>query len=199
MPQTFYIVRHGNTFGPGDIVTRVGGRTDLNLSASGQDQADALAQNFAATPFARCLASPLKRTWQTAETILAAQDTPPEIEPCDMLREMDYGPDENQPEEAVRARLGDAALAAWDNRAKLPDGWQLDIPALIRGWHALFAGSQPDGNTLIVTSNGIARFALLAVAGAAHDHRLKLKTGAYGIVRTDTSGSPHIAAWNLRP
>ncbi|HAO37083.1 MAG TPA: histidine phosphatase family protein, partial [Hyphomonas sp.] len=33
------IVRHGNTFDKGDTVTRVGGRTDLPLSASGLAQA----------------------------------------------------------------------------------------------------------------------------------------------------------------
>ena len=43
-----YIVRHGNTFDKGDVVTRVGARTDLGLSSSGQTQAEALAIHFMA-------------------------------------------------------------------------------------------------------------------------------------------------------
>ena len=40
-----YIVRHGNTFDKGDVVTRVGARTDLPLSRSGFAQAEALGAN----------------------------------------------------------------------------------------------------------------------------------------------------------
>ena len=36
-----YIVRHGNTFDRGDVILRVGGRTDIPLSTSGIDQAKA--------------------------------------------------------------------------------------------------------------------------------------------------------------
>ncbi|MEL6754250.1 MAG: histidine phosphatase family protein, partial [Pseudomonadota bacterium] len=45
--QTLYIVRHGNTFDTGDTVLRVGGRTDLPLSTSGEMQATALGIHFA--------------------------------------------------------------------------------------------------------------------------------------------------------
>ncbi|MFZ4686424.1 MAG: histidine phosphatase family protein [Hyphomonadaceae bacterium] len=39
MQTRIFIVRHGNTFDKGDVVTRVGGRTDLPLSTSGSAQA----------------------------------------------------------------------------------------------------------------------------------------------------------------
>ena len=43
MTQTRLVVaRHGNTFGPKDVVTRVGGRTDLPLVASGRPSLDEL-------------------------------------------------------------------------------------------------------------------------------------------------------------
>jgi len=106
------IVRHGNTFDAGDVVTRVGGRTDLPLSSSGQAQAAALARHFAAagTVFATARSSPLKRTRATAEAILAAVRNAPELTTDLFLREIDYGPDENRPEEEVVARIGKAAL-----------------------------------------------------------------------------------------
>ena len=46
MVRKVYIVRHGNTFDKGDVVTRVGARTDLPLSSSGQTQAEQLAAYF---------------------------------------------------------------------------------------------------------------------------------------------------------
>ncbi|MEO1406790.1 MAG: histidine phosphatase family protein, partial [Pseudomonadota bacterium] len=72
-----YIVRHGNTFDKGDIVTRVGARTDLPLSSSGEAQADRLATHFrdiAPNGFTAAYCSELQRTRQTAETILQAYD-----------------------------------------------------------------------------------------------------------------------------
>ena len=52
-----FVVRHGNTFDTGDVVTRVGGRTDLPLSKSGKAQAEKLAAHFAGTRFAAALPS----------------------------------------------------------------------------------------------------------------------------------------------
>ena len=94
MARTLYIVRHGNTFNKGDTVTRVGARTDLPLSSSGQAQAEALADHFRPIAFAQAIAGPLKRTRQTAEAILAEQAAPPELEIGNFLREIDYGPAE---------------------------------------------------------------------------------------------------------
>ena len=46
MNADIYIVRHGNTFDPGDTLLRVGARTDLALSVSGCEQADRLGRHF---------------------------------------------------------------------------------------------------------------------------------------------------------
>lgn len=215
MTATLYIVRHGNTFDKGDVVTRVGGRTDLPLSVSGLAQAAALARHFEGlgTTFATASTSPLKRTRVTAETILAAQTAPPELNVRVFLREIDYGPDENQPEPDVVARIGEAALQAWETQGTPPPGWRVDPHALIGNWQETFRqlGAIP-GNHLIVTSNGIARFALKA-AGADQSHTLKLATGAYGVL--DLKGEVKqghasaslvmaneaitVRAWNVRP
>lgn len=198
-----YIVRHGNTFDKGDTVTRVGARTDLSLSASGRAQADALAAHFSSDgiAFSRALAGPLKRTRETAEAILAAQDTPAPLEIAEFLREIDYGPDENRPEADVIARIGEAALRAWEEDATPPPGWQVDVNALQRDWKALFetlSRKEEVGPVLVITSNGIARFALMA-AGGADGHTLKLKTGAYGILEVGEDGRVRVADWNIRP
>ncbi len=205
MTRSVFIVRHGNTFDKGDTVTRVGARTDLPLSGSGQTQVEQLAAHFAFTQpdgFAAVFASPLQRTQQTANAILAMQDHAPTIETLEFLREIDYGPDENLPEDVVVARIGAAALEAWEADATPPPGWQVDPSELIQAWRDLFTRIAQDRSdarsVLVVTSNGVARFALGAAAGA-DDHPLKLKTGAYGRIDVGPAGDAVVADWNVRP
>lgn len=204
MVQTVYIVRHGNTFNKGDTVTRVGARTDLPLSSSGRLQAAALAEHFSSHKvlFGAAFSSPLLRTTQTAKAIIAAQPGHLEVAALEFLREIDYGKDENKPEAEVVARIGQEAIDLWDTEAILPDGWQVDIAALCEAWKGLFAQIVESGSskpTLVVTSNGIARFALKLAATGAGNHELKLKTGAFGVMQLSTDTPPVILDWNCRP
>jgi len=189
-----YLVRHGNTFDKGDVIRRVGGRTDLPLSVSGKEQAAALGQALAAITFDRALVSPLKRTQMTAEAILAHQSPDLSLEFETDLVEVDYGPDEGRPEAEVVARVGEAAMAAWESDAIVPEGWKVDPAALRASWQRLLRDAT--GTVLIVTSNGMARFVLDVAAndGVAR----KLKTGAYGVL--DGQGDDwRVTDWNLRP
>ncbi len=196
-----FVVRHGNTFDAGDVVTRVGGRTDLPLSNSGRGQAARLAAHFAKTAFAAALASPLERTRATARTILSVRTDAPALLVRPFLREIDYGPDENQPEEAVVARLGEVALKAWDTDGIVPEGWLVDPAAIRDGWRALLAeiaALPDDANVLVVTSNGTARFLPDVVDEKPAGLDRKLKTGAWGELFVAPAAS-RIVAWNLRP
>ena len=206
MSRTIYIVRHGNTFDKGDTVTRVGARTDLPLSSSGVQQAKSLAEYFAAADvqFSRVFSSPLQRTRQTADAINVAQKSPKPVEFLEFLREIDYGVDENRPEPEVVNRIGQAALDRWESSAVVPDGWLLDTQALIRAWTMHFSqlvtSSDDIGPVLMVTSNGIARFALqIASQPVAQNFPLKLSTGAYGVLELNTSGRITAQDWNVRP
>jgi broad specificity phosphatase PhoE len=197
MTSRLIIVRHGNTFDKGDVVTRVGGRTDLPLSVSGRAQAEGLARHFASYAFATARSGPLKRTRETAAAILAAQANPPELTTDLFLREIDYGPDENRPEDEVIVRIGKPALEAWERDFIPPPGWRVDPAALIGNWQETFAElrDQP-GDHLIVTSNGIARFAL--TAAGAHGHEGKLATAAWGVITLEGEEA-RVTEWNLRP
>ncbi|MEZ5953087.1 MAG: histidine phosphatase family protein [Hyphomonas sp.] len=195
------VCRHGNTFDKGDTVTRVGGRTDLPLSISGKAQATALAAHFAGTPFTAAYCSALQRTRETAQAILDACNGSPDLEELPFLREVDYGPDENQPEEEVVARLGEAAIRAWDEDGKVPDGWKVDVAGIRDGWRRLItrASNMPeDAIILVVTSNGVARFLPGVVKDKPADLDRKLKTGAWGEVIVD-GGQSRIVSWNQRP
>ncbi|MCA8901449.1 MAG: histidine phosphatase family protein [Hyphomonas sp.] len=194
------VCRHGNTFDKGDTVTRVGGRTDLPLSTSGLAQAEALGRHFAGTKFAAAYCSTLQRTRQTAEAILATCEDAPPLRVLPFLTEVDYGPDENRPEEDVLARLGAEALAAWDQHAIVPDGWIVDTDTIRDGWRALIedsSGPDTDETILIVTSNGVARFLPGVVDLVPDGLDLKLKTGAWGEV--ETGALSRITDWNRRP
>lgn len=195
-----FVVRHGNTFDTGDTVTRVGARTDLPLSVSGRQQARQLAAHFAGTRFTAALCSPLSRTRQTARAILRERSDNSALLIAPFLTEIDYGPDENQPEEAVAARLG-PALEAWDRDAVPPPGWLVDPAALRAGWRALLARAAelPEAaNALIVTSNGIARFLPDVVDEGPPDLDRKLKTGAWGELIV-TPARSQLLTWNQRP
>lgn len=199
-PARFVIVRHGNTFAAGQAPRRIGARTDLPLTDAGQAQAQALGRHFAAQGwrFAQALVSPLQRTRATATAILAHQPGEPVAAPapCPWLREIDHGPDEDQPEDRVLARIGAPALAAWDERGVPPPGWIVDAESRLAAWRGFL--DQAAGPALLVTSNGAARFALLA-AGLAPGASLKLATGAYGVIVRDVAGALQVECWNVRP
>lgn len=171
------IVRHGNTFEPGETPLRIGARCDPPLTAEGVAQCIALGHALAAAGLRpdRILCGALRRQRQSAAALFAA----PAAGPADWLDEIDHGPDEGQGEAAVRARLGDAALAAWDAHAVPPPGWIVDVPARLAGWQALARHAR--GITLCVTSNGAARLAALALA--ARPPCLHLRTGACAAFR----------------
>ena len=197
--KKLYIIRHGNTFDAGDVVTRVGGRTDLRLSNSGKEQAKALGEHFAekGITFDQMLAGPLVRTRETASLIASRLGQAITIEIEEGLREIDYGPDENQPEDTVVARVGQAALDLWEEEAIPAEDWLVDVNGLIDFWLALFRYWQESETTLaVVTSNGIARFALKAAE--AKGQSLKLKTGSYGVLSLK-DGKIDVEGWNIRP
>ncbi|WP_010184552.1 histidine phosphatase family protein [Sphingomonas sp. PAMC 26605] len=201
MALSVTIVRHGDTFAPGDTPRRIGARTDLPLVASGREQAESLGRVLAGSGqvFDRALTAPLTRSRETLALILAAHSAPPPVETADWLNEIDHGPDEDMPESAVIARIGADAIAAWDRDAHAPDGWSVDADRRLAGWRALWASDA--GNIVLVTSNGAARFALLSDPGlraqAAALPTLKLRTGSFGtIVRAD--GCLRLRDWNRR-
>lgn len=202
MALSVFIVRHGNTFAADEPARRIGAATDLPLVDSGIAQARALGIGFADTgvTFDRALAAPLRRTRATMDAILAHQPAAPPVETADWLTEIDHGPDEARDEADVVARIGADALARWDTDAIPPDGWTVDAERRILGWRTLLETAT--GRIVIVTSNGAARFALLADPGLREQAEalpsLKLRTGAYGVIERTARGLT-LAGWDQRP
>lgn len=203
-----YVVRHGNTFGPNDVVTRVGGRTDLPLVESGLQQGCKLGEYFKSHDVKPVIifTSSLQRTIQTAAEAQKAMGSSVPSEVLSLFNEIDYGVDENQPEEVVRARVGEQAIADWDNHNIVPDGWHVDVEGLRQAWREFgdrildqYAGQ----TVVIVTHNGVARFADALLKdnnslSADFSENAKLKTGAFGCFENDGSGWV-CSKWNVRP
>ena len=82
-----YLVRHGETAYNRD--RRGLGRTDIPLTALGEEQAAALGGRLADGPIVRVLSSPLTRARQTALAIAGERSVP--VEWRDELTEMDVG------------------------------------------------------------------------------------------------------------
>lgn len=195
--RRLFIIRHGNTFASSAQACRIGARTDIPLVDSGRAQADRLGAWFAgqAMPVRRLLSSPLRRARETAERIGAAIAHVPAAS-CDWLGEIDHGPDEGRPEAEVVARIGAAAIADWDERGIAPEGWIVDADRRIAAWRAFFA-EPGEGADLLVTSNGAARYALLALGLPLTS--LKLRTGAFGELVVDDDGATRLIRWDERP
>lgn len=201
-----YIVRHGNTFEAGAAPRRIGSRTDLPLTSSGEAQAEALGALFAQAGirFARALSSGLKRTQATAEAILSRQPHPLVLETADFLAEVDHGPDENQTEDVVLARIGRAALELWDNEAVPPPGWDVRAEWRRERWLGFadeVTASHRDDAILLVTSNGAGRFALSAfgLKPGGKAGGVKFRTGSYGLVEAGGGGKFRLLEWDKRP
>ena len=123
-----------------------------------------------------------------------------------MFNEIDYGPDENQPETQVIARIGAGALKAWEEHAIVPPGWNFKPKEAISHWQTFAAriiNEFPEKTILVVTSNGIARFSPWLTGdfeAFCNQHKIKISTGALCIFEKSPDESPwRCAAWNIKP
>ena len=218
------IVRHGNTFRPDETPLRVGCRTDLPLVENERALgAGRILQANGWIP-SRVFAAPLKRTMETATLILQTLELSLPIQTLDVFSEIDYGEDEAKTEVEVMERLGRCyleqegglsgasietilargkqAIDAWDNRAEPPLGWQVDPAEVIRRWKD-FADEIQDGETvLVVSSNGVIRFAPCLLLPNDYDrfiqkNSLKVTTGGVSLLEHQ-NGVWNILAWNVR-
>ncbi len=203
---TLIIARHGNTFGPEDTPTRVGARTDLPLVEKGIAQAEALGKYLNKNRMIPDViySSHLRRTYDTAKIAVKSSGVSNPVYQLDIFNEIDYGPDENKTESEVIARIGAEAIAAWDAHAVVPDGWEVNPQEIIKNWIDFadqIAAHDDNETVLVVTSNGIARFAPHITGdfeGFAKAHDIKLSTGALAILKHER-GAWRIEEWNIKP
>lgn len=205
MTTRLIIARHGNTFTKEQTPTRVGGRTDLPLVESERGTNIGKYLKLKKMLPDAVFAAPLKRTMETAKLAVAEMGLSLKIQEEDSFREIDYGPDENKTEDEVIARVGEEALNLWNEKAIAPEGWQVDVPGLIHTWESWadkVAEDYQDKTVLIVSSNGVIRFAPYITGdfeAFAKEHEIKVGTGSLCLFEKE-DGKPWVCTgWNIKP
>jgi probable phosphoglycerate mutase len=210
MNKTLVIVRHGNTFAPGQVPTRAGAKTDIPLVEESKSRnVGKYLSNKGIVPD-RFFAAPLQRTMQTANLIINEMKLNVIAVPDNNFTEIDYGADENKTEEQVKYRLGleyvqnnnlsgnfteneiagygSIAINLWNTKAIVPSGWNVDVDSIIFSWKNFANNIRDDETVLICTSNGIIRFAPHILNEANYNdfvgrYDLKVSTGSVSVFK----------------
>jgi broad specificity phosphatase PhoE len=158
---TIHLVRHGETDWNRDL--RWQGHADPPINEWGRDQARALGDELAGTPFAAVYSSDLRRAVETAEIVAARLDLPVAVEAA--LREIDVGSWEGLTLAEIEARSPEA-VRRWDDGGE--HGWEggeshEQMAARVRAAIQRIA-AQHRGEQVLVVSHGGPIRALKALA-----------------------------------
>jgi len=205
-----YLLRHGNTFGPGDKVVRLGRGEDPPLAESGVAQAHAAAKALARIgvfPTA-VYASPLRRALASARIVAGELSVAAPVVADERLTEIDYGDWGGLTDEEIARRFGVEALEGWNRRGVWPAGagWGEDeaaVAARVADFaRAVVATHGPGGTAVAVSSAGTLRYALALAPDAFAEirtaERLKIGTGRFAHLR-HADGAWRLAGWNVAP
>ena len=197
------LARHGNTFEPDERPVWIGARTDLPLVAKGREQATRIGEALKAANMVprRTMASPLKRTRQTACLALAAAGVAdPEVEIEAQLREIDYGVWEGKTSDEIRSLGGGEELRAWDQENAWPFQacWPSSRSEYLRGMADVLENVRRRNTepTFIVSSNGV--FKLFASSLIDGPSVARMATGHLSLLRLEPE-KIRVLCWDLPP
>ena len=200
------LVRHGNTFSPGEQAVWVGARTDLALVEKGRQQAEEVGNALcrAGMTVSRIFAGPLRRTAETAAIIARIAGIAPEAVVTDRrLVELDYGDWEGLTSDRIRELYGNSDLDGWEQRNAWPFGarWPATKSEVVARLLAFFGELPPPTHAnavnVVVSSNGI--FRLLAEALGFSSGAGKMATGNISLIMRAADGTWHVERWNAAP
>ncbi|MCX5819376.1 MAG: histidine phosphatase family protein [Deltaproteobacteria bacterium] len=165
------------------------GRTDAPLSAEGRRQASDLAGSLARLNGSHFLASPLRRTRETAEITLGA-DRAFEID--ENLREIDFGRWEGMSFAEIAA-ADPAAVDRWaalDRDFTFPDGEGIRAFRERIGAAAERIATIPAGTVVLFAHGGVIRFLICHFLGLPDRHHLlfDIRPASISEIRIDGGG-----------
>ena len=192
MPPRIYVIRHGQT--EWSISGRHTGRTDIPLTAHGEDEARALRPWLFRIGFAHVFCSPLQRARRTCE--LAGLDGHAEIEPD--LAEWDYGDYEGR--RSADIRIG---RPGWNTFRDGCPGGEMPEQVVARADRVVARLTALQGNVALISHGEFslvlaARWIGLPVMEGQH---FLLGTASLGILGGNPAHPevPVIALWNASP
>lgn len=184
--RTIYLVRHGEPELP-DKEKRYIGQTDLPLSRTGRDQAEALRQMLAHVQFTALFSSDLSRALETAQIINGEKNIP--LRPLRELREIALGEWEGCTFEEIRRQFPAEFLRRGHDiyEYRIPGGES--FADCSRRVNAVFAeiDAATHGDILIVGHAGANRLLLCQLLGvpAGNLFRLGQDYGCLNLIRSD--------------
>ncbi len=166
IPTFIYFVRHGETILTPTRKFSGTGSLDPELMQEGFDQADLVAEEAVKLGADVLIASPLKRTRQTAEAI--ARTTGLEIIFDESWYELSFGDWDGKSIEEVKAEDPDAYQAWLNSTAYAPGGGESYDEASVRIEEALekLVAEYPAKKVIVVTHNGVIKTAIKLAMGA---------------------------------
>ncbi|MGK0186290.1 MAG: RpiB/LacA/LacB family sugar-phosphate isomerase [Verrucomicrobiales bacterium] len=191
-PLKIFLIRHGET--EWSITGQHTGRTDLPLTASGEDEVRQWGKQLCRIPFSHVLTSPLLRARQTCELVGMSEIA--ESEPD--LVEWDYGDYDGVTSAEIRTIQPD-----WNVfRDGSPNG-ELPVQVAARADRLIARLRTMDGNIALFSHGHLgavltARWIGLPIAEAEH---FRLNTASLSILGDDPHhpGMPVIELWNSTP
>ncbi|MEM6674293.1 MAG: histidine phosphatase family protein [Planctomycetota bacterium] len=202
------LVRHGNTFGPGDPVVWVGRNEDVPLVESGREQARRLRGALSAAEWSPSAALSGGLARQTEHLAIATGGEPaPTV--ARELDEIDYGPWGGLTTDEIVERFGADEVTAWNERSAWPTSWPGSLEGVQAGVRALadeIAAGRHGERVIACSSNGLLRWFLDLEPGrldsALQDGTFKMRTGNVGTLRWGTGSGKSgwtVESWNRPP
>ncbi len=169
IPTFIYFVRHGETILTPTRKFSGTGSLDPELMQEGLDHAEAVAQECAKLGAEILVASPLKRTRQTAEAI--ARATGLEIIFDEAWLELSFGSWDGKSIEEVRAEDPDGYQSWLNSSSYAPGGGESYDEAAVRIEEALekLVAQYPGKTIIVVTHNGVVKTAAKIAVGGPSD------------------------------
>ena len=174
-------------------------------------------------------ATPSQRAFETVNLATAAMGLYLQVHEEKSFGEIDFGSDENCPENEVRLRLGtveakkegknipdlsveellakgDELLNLWHSKGVVPEGWKIDADKIVVAWEAFakkVMSECEDMNVLLVVDSAVAQFAPHLTGnfiGFMKESKLDLGTGNFAIFEKSEKGNHWICrAWDENP
>lgn len=204
------LARHGNTFGPDDVVRWVGSNEDLPLVESGRAQARAVADWISAQDITlvAVYCAPLLRTSEFASIIVNRLGLKFEPKPDVRLTEINYGVWSGKTDQQIIAAVGDEPLQGWMTQSKWPvtSGWlpsEAEVIEEVCNFSEELRETYSESETVLaISSNGRLRYFLTQSPGEFQTRKqtdsFKMATGNISQIVLDRERS-NILFWNQKP
>lgn len=200
------LIRHGNTFNPGDKIVWAGAGQDFSLVEKGRAQirevANYLKENNIYPDLIVC--GPLKRTYESSIIISDTFGLTEKVRIDPRLNELDYGLWGGLTNQEVEDRFGVSEQAGWNRYSQWPESakWGQSEDEIIKEVGELVVELYADYSeetVLCVTSNGRLRYFLKLIEdefkSRIEQNSFKMKTGAISLLNIESSRNS-IEYWN---